>query len=291
MEVPTVLAILLFTIFIALRLDELIDWNFHLIFLPLYLAMANIFLGLSTTECVYYYLRSKRPPGSTYYNADSISAKSTASLVYEEITPIPKHFRSKGGSFLWWATVLISFILLAEALNRAGLFHTGWCLLSLLLGLLLLSCCYLSWRPNGIFWAGDKIKGGMFLCAVFFFFSWMALFFWFKSEWIADFDWYVAFTPWWIIGIVSFCSLCISWGAFLMNWNSSDFWLFASLIGTATTAFFTIGAFLVLLAYNLERNENDQPAMAWTIVICPIIIFEAFSYCACCFLTAFVYLR
>jgi hypothetical protein len=294
MEVPTILAILLFTIFVALRLDEVIDWNYHLIFLPLYLAMANIFCGLSTTECVFYYFSSKRKktgPPNNYYNQDGINAKSTATLIYEQITPISKNFRSKTSTFIWWATVLTAFFLLAESLNRQGIFYTFWCLVAMLVGIAILSGCYLSWREGSYFCSGDKAKGGMLLCAMFMFFTWMAMFFYFKSEFMANFSWYVAFIPWWIIGIISFIGLCISWVAFIANRHSSDFWLFAALIGTATTAFITIGAFLVLLAYNLDKTEYDQPAFAWTIVITPIIIFEIFSFCACCVLTGFVYFK
>jgi len=289
MEVPTIIAILLFTIFIALRLDEVIYWDYHLVFLPLYIGMANIFCGMATTDPVHYYLRSHRPATvNNYYPNDSFDTKSTATIIYEELTPFHESPRAKASIFLWWATVLISFVLLAEALNRQGIFNTYWCLVSMIIGIGLLGCCYGSWLPNGDLCSGDKAKGGIFLCFLVFFHIWMAAFFYVKSQFIADFSWYVAFTPWWIIGIGSFFTLGVSWIAFISNRNTSDFWLFAGMIATATIAFITIGAFLILLAYNLEKLNTDEQPFNWIIVITPMIIFEGYSLLSCCALFCYI---
>jgi len=286
MEVPTVFCVLLFTIFVALRLDEVIIWDYHLVFLPLYIAMANILCGLCTTDGVYYYLKWKRLPNT--YTYDSFSTKSTATLVYEELTPITDYIRGKGSTFVWWATVLTSFVLLAQALNYQGIFLTGWCLVSLLVGLVLLMCIYLSWFPRSDFCSGDKFKGGIVIFGNFLYISWMVLFFYFKSGFVADFSWWVTFTPWWVIGIFSFGALLVSWAAFIDNRSSSDFWLFAGLITTATVAFMTIVAFLILLAYNLEAIDSDLPAFPWIIVITPIIIFEVFGFFSCCAMALYI---
>jgi len=212
-------------------------------------------------------------------------------LIYEQLTPFTDSPRGKASIFVWWSTVLVSFILLAEALNRPGLFGSHWCLVAFIIGVGVLFCCYGSWLPNGRPCNGDKVKGAFAICAFFSFYFWMGAFFYFKSEFTADFSWYVGFAPWWIFGIISFFALGASWIAFIINRNSSDFWIIASLVGSATVAFFTIGAFLVLLAYNLDKNEVDAAPYSWTIVITPMIVFEAFSFCACSILTIVVYLK
>jgi hypothetical protein len=66
--------------------------------------------------------------------------------------------------------VLTAFFLLAESLNRQGIFYTFWCLVAMLVGIAILSGCYLSWREGSYFCSGDKAKGGMLLCAMFMFF-------------------------------------------------------------------------------------------------------------------------
>jgi len=285
------MSILIFTIFIALRVDEVILWNYHLVFLPLYIGMANIFCGLSTKDGVYAYFKAHKIP-NTYPTTESFSTKSTATLIYEEITPVTDRPRAKCSTYIWAGTVLSAFVLLAQALNYQGIFATAWCLLVLMVGISLLACCYLSWFPSSKFCNGDKCKGGFALCMLFMYFTWMALFLWSKSEYeVGYFNWYAAFSPWWIIGIVSFGTLGVSWVAFISNRHSSDFWLFAGMIATATIAFFTICAFLILLSYNLDAVENDEPTYPWILVATPMIIFEVYSFCACCFLTGYIHFK
>jgi len=151
--------------------------------------------------------------------------------------------------------------------------------------------CYLSWFPSSRFCNGDKFWGGIILFMILLFLSWAALFIWTKSEFVADFSWYSTMSPWWSLGISCGILLFMSWMVFIQNWNSSDFWLFAAMIATATIAYITICTFLVLLAWNLEKMYNDEPMFSWVIVVIPMIVFEAYAFIACTILSIFICMK
>jgi len=280
MEVPVLVALLLWTIFLALRSDDYILWNYHLVFLPIYIGLAQVFCGLFTTDVVYGYLR-KNKNKHNQYTMPSFSAKSTATLIYKEMTPIWKYIRRKSATYIWWMTVTAFFVLLAETLNEDGLFGAEWCLVAVLVGLVVLAGCFFSWKPSGDLCSEDKVIATVTLSALIPIVSWIVIFIWTKWEFLADFSWYSTFSPWWIIAILSFFLLFFSWVMYLTHLDSSDFKLFTGMIITATVAFATISAFLVLLAYNLEALYVDKPIYPWIVVAIPIIIFEVYSIVGC----------
>jgi len=178
MEVPTVLCILLFTCFMALRFDDIILWNYHYVFLPLYIGLFNIFWGLSTTELLYYYLHADR-----YYQSitphETFPQRSTATIVYTYLTPIWESLRAKCTTYILWATITAGFILIAESLNQPGVFFTWWTLVAGISGIVLMALCFLSWIPTDM--NSDKCLVGFMLLMFLFFFAWATLFIWTKS--------------------------------------------------------------------------------------------------------------
>jgi len=156
-------------------------------------------------------------------------------------------------------------------------------------GVGLLSCCFFSWKPSYNWCNGDKFRGGILFFFIFVVVSWIAVFTWTKAEFIADFNWYATFSPWWAIGLVCLGILGVFWIIFIGNRNSVDFPIYAAMIATATVAYITICAFLILLAHNLEAYYHDLPTYPWTLVATPLVIFECYSVCACCVLQVMIY--
>jgi len=154
----------------------------------------------------------------------------------------------------------------------------------------ILSCLFFSWKPSTYRWCNsDKIRAGGGFFVFFMGVAWIALFIWSKAEFLADFTWYITFSPWWSIAIVCFGVLVVSWIIFIGNTDSSDFKVYAALIVSATVAIITLCAFLVLLVMNLNAIDYDQPTYPWILVATPLIIFEGYSICACCILVVTLY--
>jgi len=122
-----------------------------------------------------------------------------------------------------------------------------------------------------------------FFFAFFMVVVWVALFVWSKSEFITDFNWYIALVPWWSIAAVCLFLLGLIWVIVFRSCASDKFKPLAAMAFSATMAFVTIFSFLVLLALNLEALYKDEPMYSWVLVATPLIIFKIFSVCACCF--------
>jgi len=105
-----------------------------------------------------------------------------------------------------------------------------------------------------------------------------------KGEFFVYFSWYSAFSPWWILAIGCSFLLCVSCALFVENRHSSDFKIYAVMLGTAAVAYVCICSFLILLSINLEALYNDTPCWPWILVFVPIIVFEVYSLGACCVL-------
>jgi len=273
MEVPFMLCVLLWTIFLALRADEIILWNYHWVYTPLYVMFVYIFFALAMVD---YYQARKR-----YMEALGIHVYWPAQNVMTLILSEVKSFRMKNVIYLPYACIVAFFVLLAEFKNQDRIiWESGWVMVPFAVLLFCYTLLFIFWRGSTYsgrpYCWGDKAIVGLILFIIVCIVIWILMFWWTKADGIADFNWYAAFSPWWIIAIIATIAEIAGWIAFLVDGRfSSDKTIWLGVLGSTTFILVTTVTFLGFLTYNLEKLYLDLYVWSWVVIFVPLWILLA----------------
>jgi len=261
MEVFLGVTFTIWTLFLALRADEVVLWDYHIVFLPMYLSLSHIFIGSLTVDFVLIFLNLK---------SDTIhwEAKSTLTLMANQAKRYPRTKIAMNTASAVW---LISFITLAECKDEDTTVESS--LIPLLLSLIWYSSLFCLWRANGQFCSGTKC-GLSFLGLAVLYGVWIILSIWAKADGYADYNWYVAFVPVWILLIGgTFAVMALA----MLLVYSGEWVIIYRLVFPLIILIVLLTIFLGFLSWNLEQQDYDLFMWPWLVVYIPLFSLEVFG--------------
>jgi len=122
----------------------------------------------------------------------------------------------------------------------------------------------------------NKFYLGSVYCFLYIAFGWIILFLWAKAESYAEYSWWVAFSPIWIV-YIGFYLFVLTIAILACVTGDRSLFLESIIVFLLTSCSM---AFLLMLSWNLERQERDEPMLLWVIVYIPLFIFEGTLFVA-----------
>eukprot|EP01125_Pyxidicula_operculata_P019318 TRINITY_DN6999_c0_g1_i2.p1 TRINITY_DN6999_c0_g1~~TRINITY_DN6999_c0_g1_i2.p1 ORF type:complete len:435 (-),score=18.81 TRINITY_DN6999_c0_g1_i2:221-1525(-) len=262
MEVPFFTYFLIWSILLPIRADEYLLCSYHFIFIPVYFAFFHLLVALILTDIFV----------CAFGKYNDWKVINFITLILSAMTPCWEY--RKISLYVGTLGILASFIVLAEYEDQTGsLSDSGYIYLPLIIMIGIFIFFWLIWKKHSVCFENKTFVGfgvGIPTLVV----VSIILLIWAKSSFIETYDWYSAFSLWWILLLCGAIALFITWPIYLCSHTQSrDSKLYLALLthGTITVVFLTI--WFALLSNNLESQYRDLPMYGWVPMFIPLWIF------------------
>eukprot|EP01124_Arcella_intermedia_P003954 TRINITY_DN12235_c0_g1_i1.p1 TRINITY_DN12235_c0_g1~~TRINITY_DN12235_c0_g1_i1.p1 ORF type:complete len:440 (-),score=79.34 TRINITY_DN12235_c0_g1_i1:98-1417(-) len=252
----------LWTLFLALRADELILWSYHAVFLPIYLVFAHVLLGLLFTDALHCFL---------WYNGLTITWR-VGSLLLLLAKRTRAMFRTKATIYLLWTLLFTCLVIEAHKLEDPSFEELGYVINTYIFYAfnIFLVLVYCFWFPSGKCCKSDKCWISLTSIGILAIY-WVILFITAKSAGEVDFTWLDAFVPVWVLIGISLFTLFLLSGLFF---SAGERGLVMGFCVPCFVFLVFIAVFIQFLSFNLEQEAEDLPAWPWVIVYIPLFCLE-----------------
>jgi len=257
-EIPFLIMTLLWIILLTLRVDEIVLYSYHIVAIPLYIALLHFFGVMFAADIINFYF---------LWHGDNVIWKGNGLMVLLAKQP----YFWKWIIYSVWICISFSVILIHESWDEDDILPSGYALLPFVVIFLIHQIYYLHFlihSPRPPYF----LRISMFLLFIFSYsveLLTLALI-WIKMEEYINISWEVAMVPLWTLG-TPFCFFLVAYALFGENmYFFKSGYLFFLMI---------VYIWFFLFAMNMSAISYDKPAWSWTSINLPLyasVIFLCF---------------
>eukprot|EP01125_Pyxidicula_operculata_P012981 TRINITY_DN4273_c0_g1_i2.p1 TRINITY_DN4273_c0_g1~~TRINITY_DN4273_c0_g1_i2.p1 ORF type:complete len:462 (-),score=54.09 TRINITY_DN4273_c0_g1_i2:67-1452(-) len=269
MEIPLTILIFIWTIFLALRADDTILWDYHRVFSPMYLAHVQFFCGLVAGDCIKWNKDNYR---------EFLDIRSLMTLILRKAAPLDS--RRKFSIYWLWMCSFLFFLFLAQSLEDSNeFFSSGYVLIPIFAVFVCLAPIFCSWCSCRC--RESTVVSTIMLCITFWVIIWAMIMIYLKSESYVSYSWAATFSAIWGVFIALLTVYIVIGTLLCLDGGNERKWCRRTAL-PIVIAFILIVIWLILMTVNLDKFYSDEPTWPWVYTCIPLYIFLCMGIIALC---------